>query len=262
MLLNAINYKNNLTKNFQKKYAKKKGKILVRHRQKGHKNLYRSINLKHNINLKNLIIGIEYDPNRSNFITKLISKTKNTYEYTYLPATQNLNILQDLNNNFSNKMKTNHSVLIKDLSIGDFVCNVQKYPNQKSVFARSSGTFVQILDLLSTKKNLAKIQLPSKEQYYISKNCKANLGKNSNFFNKYLKRWTAGKSRQIGKRPSVRGVAKNPVDHPHGGGEGKTSPGKSPVTPQGWLTRNVPTRKKKKNNFFIALKRTKKNEKI
>ena len=262
MFLNNINSKHKLKFNLKKKYAKKKGKILVRHKQRGHKSLYRNINFQHNIRSKNLIIGIEYDPYRSNFITKLLTKNKNRYNYNYIPSTNKLDILQNVNNSSNENYKKNNSISLKNISIGDFICNVQKYPTKPSVFARSAGTFAQVLDVSKVRNDLIKIQLPSKEQYLVSKNCKANLGKNSNSFNKYLKKWKAGKSRHIGRRPKVRGVAKNPVDHPHGGGEGKTSPGKPPVTPQGRLTRNVSTRKKKKNNFFIALKRIKKNEKI
>ena len=260
MFLSKIKTKKSLLKGFKKSYGRNnQGKITASARKKGHKRLYRNISNQPLTDQPGLIVNIEYDPNRSNFIAKVLTKQNMKYVYKYIPCTQTMNVLQYLkpvthelkpSQNYNN----GKTFYIKNLAIGDLISNIEKYPNQGPVFARSAGTVGQIINF-NNKNDLVRIQLPSKEHYYILPDCKVSLGKNANTFHKYLQKWKAGHSSAIGKRAHTRGVAKNPVDHPHGGGEGKSSVGRQPVTPQGRLTRGVKTRKKKKNSFFIALHR-------
>lgn len=261
MFLTKLLLKKNLIKHFKRKKGRNnQGKITVRQWGGGHKRLYRQIDWKQNNLKQGLILNIEYDPNRSNFIAKVMYRKQGGFVYRYIPCNTYLNVLQTIkpvNENLKPDKSYNKgfSFLLKNLSIGDIICNIEKTPKQGSVFARSAGTYGQIIELKTKKHNLASIQLPSKELYYISQDCKVTLGRNSNRFYQNLQKWKAGTSRHISLRSHVRGVAKNPIDHPHGGGEGKTSTKRPPVSPQGFLTKGVPTRNKKKNNFFIALSR-------
>lgn len=236
------------------------GKITVRHRGGGHKKLYRKVEKNFN-NLKTgLILNIEYNPTHSNFLARVLYRKNNTFKYYFIPCNNKLNVLQHILP-VSNDLKPDklynegYPFLLKNLSLGDLVCNIEKYPGQGSTFAKSAGTYGRIIEFNAKQKGLVCIQLPSKEQYLVSENCKAFLGRNSNKLHQNLSKWKAGTSRKIGRRPTVRGVVMNPVDHPHGGGEGKTSTKRPPVSPEGFLTKGVPSRKKKKNNFFIALSR-------
>lgn len=236
------------------------GKITVRHRERGHKKLYRKIENNFNNISKGLVLNIEYNPYHSNFLARVLYRKNNTFKYYYVPCNNKLNVLQHIRP-VTGDLKPDklynegYPFLLKNLSVGDLVCNIEKRPNQGSTFARSAGTYGQIVEFDAKKKGLVCIQLPSKEQYYVSENCTAILGRNANRLYQNLQKWKAGTSRHIGKRPHVRGVVMNPVDHPHGGGEGKTSTKRPPVTPEGFLTKGVPTRKPTKNNFFIALSR-------
>lgn len=262
MYLSKIKFGKNLKKNLKRFNGRLKGKICVRHRGTGVKKLYRQINFKENFRKKGLIVAIEYDPYRNNFLAKIMLKKNNQYYYEYILCKQNTNIFQTIlpvkdNLTPSENYNLGKTFFIKNLNIGDTISNIEKFPGKGGKFARSAGCFGKIISL-NEKRNLARIQLPSGEQYYISKESKATLGKMSNLFHQYLKKWKAGTSRKLNVRPKVRGVAKNPVDHPHGGGEGKSTPGRAPVSPTGKLTKGVPTRKKRKNSFFIALKKNKK----
>lgn len=266
MFLLKKQYIKTLIKKKKQKYGRNNtGRITVRSWQKGHKQLYRKINFKQNLNKKGLIVNIEYDPNRTNFIYKILYKKNKKFYFSYYLCNQNINVLQIIKPISKNLIPTKtynkgFSFLIKNLSIGDIISNLEKKPTEGAVFIRSAGTFGKIIEIINTKTGLSRIQLPSKEQYFVSNNCKTNLGRSSNVFHKHLNKWKAGTSRHLGKRPLTRGVAKNPVDHPHGGGEGKASVGRPPVTPQGFLTKGVKTRKKRKNSFFIALRKNKINK--
>jgi len=262
MFLSKIKLSKNLIKNKKRFQGRLKGKITVRHRGSGVKKLYRKINLKENFKKKGLIVAVEYDPNRNNFLAKVLLKKNGQFVYDYILCKQNTNIFQTIlpiDDNLvpSENYNFGKTFLLKNLNIGDTISNIEKTPGKGAIFARSAGCFGKIISL-NEKRNLARIQLPSGEQYYISKNSKVTLGKMANIFHQYLKKWKAGTSRKLNVRPKVRGVAKNPIDHPHGGGEGKSSVGRPPVSPTGKLTKGVPTRNKRKNNFFIALRKTKK----
>jgi len=266
MFITKLKLKKSLIKKNKKSFGRNNtGKITVAYRKSGHKRLYRQINFNKSLKTNGIIIGIEYDPNRSAFISKIMKKAKNKTQnkFYYEIANEQSNVFFQIKkikpelkpNSLYNFGKTFH---IKNLNIGDFISNIEKWPNRGAIFARSAGSYAQILDVMeNNKNNLVKIQLPSKEHYYIFGGSKVTLGQVCNKFHKHLSKWKAGVSSRMGKCSRTRGVAKNPVDHPHGGGEGKTSTGRPPVTPKGLLTKGVPTRKKKKNSFFLALNRKK-----
>lgn len=237
------------------------GKITVKSWGGGHKKIYRHIPILNKNFKKGIITNIEYDPNRSIFIAKVLTKKDGKNKFFYIQSTSKTNVLQTIKpqlkkTNYAGERKLeDNTFLIKNLSIGDFINNIEKVPNQGPKFARSAGTFGQIIGFKNKSENLVRVQLPSKEHYLIFNDSRVRLGKCSNSFHKYLRKWKAGDSRHIGKRPITRGVAKNPIDHPHGGGEGKSNIGRAPVSPQGRLTQGVPTRRKKQNSFFIALRK-------
>jgi len=159
----------------------------------------------------------------------------------------------------NSNLNNGSSLPLSNIPIGSIIHNISLNPFEKGKLIRSAGTSAQLLQKLSNK--YAKIRLNSGELRLILLNCSATLGKVSNINHKKIKLGKAGRSRWLNKRPHVRGVAMNPVDHPHGGGEGKTSGGRPSVTPQGKITKGKPTRSKKKSNIFILETRKKKNVK-
>lgn len=219
------------------------GKITNFNKGGGSKKNYRLIDFKYNFD-KGIIKNIEYDPNRNTKIFKLFIPTQNIYKY--IIAIENLKI-NDIIENDTN-MNIGNIFLLKNIPIGSIISNVEFFPNQGSKLSRSSGTFCQLI-----KKTLkyAIIKLPSQQCRVFPLNCKAILGKVYNFKKNSKFKNKAGYSRWLGKRPKVRGVAMNPVDHPHGGGEGKTSGGRPSVNKKGIYTKGVKTRKKKNVTFKI-----------
>jgi len=197
------------------------------------------------------------------FLANTFDKIQNKYNKEYILSSTKMNVLEMFNsnknliNNFSNSNIKSYYTKAKNLSIGDIISNIEIIPGKGAKFAKSAGCFGQVVKLSDTKNNLIQIRLPSKEQYFIFGESKVMKGRMSNLLHKQLKKWKAGVSFNLGVSSKVRGVAKNPVDHPHGGGEGKGYIGRPPVSPQGKLTKGVPSRKQKKNNFFIALSRKK-----
>jgi large subunit ribosomal protein L2 len=168
-------------------------------------------------------------------------------------APSNLKIGDIINPLNIKQIGTSHK--LQDLNIGTYIYNIELKPNQGGKLIKSAGTYGQIIQ---KQKKYSKIKLPSGEQRLILNTCFANIGKVANNIFKNIKLKKAGNKRWLGKRPKVRGVAMNPVDHPHGGGEGKTSGGRHPVSPWGKLTKGKKTVKKK--NKYIILKRTKKQK--
>ena len=246
----------------KQKYGRNnQGKISVRYRKKGHKKLYRYIKQNSLINKKLMIVSIELNPFNNKFLARVNYKENGIFKDAFCEInneTNVLNLVQPANKNTKNNNVTSKLFKLKDLSIGDIVSNIEKKPGEGPVYAKSAGTFAQIIKHLNKKnRNMVQVRLPSKEQYFFDSESLCLQGRNNNLFYKQLKKWKAGNSQHLGVRSKVRGVAKNPVDHPHGGGEGKGYIGRAPVNPQGKLTKCVPTRKKKKNSFFIALRRNK-----
>ena len=214
----------------------------------GHKQLYRNISFKKN-NEKGIIESIEYDPNRTAFIA-LVKLENNDYKYILAP--HGLQIGSIINENINSKQIGN-TLQLKNIPIGTQIHNIELKPNQGGKLLRAAGTYGQVIQL---QNKYMKIRLASNEERLILNTCFATIGKVSNLKLKNIKLKKAGNNRWLGKRPTVRGVAMNPVDHPHGGGEGKTSGGRCSVSPWGKLTKGKKT--VLKPNKLIIIKKYKK----
>ena len=237
-----------------------KGLIVVRHHGGGHKKLYRKINLNR-ISNDSIVLNIEYDPYRSSYITRVYSLLEKKYEYFL--CYENIKILNSVKSVINvNRMNCNEGdcMELKEFKIGDFLHNIEEHKNQGGIYIRSAGTYGQLISkTILNDKNFCIIKLPSGEQRYFSLNSKATLGKVSNKIHKNRIILKAGRSRWLNRRPKVRGVAMNAVDHQHGGGRGKTSGGGPTVTLWGWPAKGVPTRNKKKNNKIYISRKNKLN---
>jgi large subunit ribosomal protein L2 len=231
------------------------GKITVKHRGGGHKRLYRKIEFNR-INTKGIVKNFLYDPNRSANIVNIY----NYYEKKnfFIIAPEGLNIKDNIESGPLASIKIGNSLPLYNIPIGSIIHNISLKPLEKGKLIRSAGTSAQLLQKL--KNNYGIIRLNSNELRLILLSCYATLGIVSNINHKKIKLGKAGRSRWLNIRPSVRGVAMNPIDHPHGGGEGKTSGGRPSVTPFGKITKGKPTRSNKKKNLFI-LESKKKNVK-
>lgn len=222
------------------------GKIVVRRKQGGVSNLYRKINynLTFNFNDNYKLLRIEYDPNRSSFIGLVYNFGNNVYDYILLP--NNLSVGDYLLNprEFFFKKKPGFRTNLYKITLGSLIHNISLGNSNKGILCRSRGTFAKILQK-NIKGRYVKLRLPSGEERLVNSYCKATLGIVSSLEKSYGT-INAGWSRRMGNRPSVRGVAMNPVDHPHGGGEGKTSGGRPSVSPWGKITIGKPTSKKNK----------------
>lgn len=230
-----------LVKGFKRSNGRNnQGKITVRHRGGGHKRLYRDISFNRK-NINGSVISLEYDPNRSAHIAGV---TNNNFNY-YILAPDGIKLNDYIESGDNVPLKIGNSLPLKSIPIGTTIHNLSLFPNSKGKLIRSAGCYAQLIQK-DFNTNLAKIRLRSNQLIFLSLDCYATIGSISNLNHKNIKIGKAGRSRWLNRRPKVRGVAKNPVDHPHGGGEGKTSGGRPSVNPQGRLTKGVPTRKNKK----------------
>ena len=222
------------------------GKITVPHRGGGHKQLYRFINLnRQESNIHGKVKFIVYDPFRSANLAGILIKKNDFYsEIEYILSPEGLKINDNIKTSPYADFQIGNALPLRNIPIGKLIHNISLFCNKRGQYVRSAGTCAQLLSKVDSK--YAKIRLPSKELILVSLNCYATLGTISNINNKIQKFGKAGRLRWLNKRPHVRGVAMNPVDHPHGGGEGKTSGGRPSVTPKGKITKGKPTRKKKR----------------
>ena len=231
------------------------GRITSRRRGGGHKRRYRLIDFKRNkFNMTGEVIAIEYDPNRSSRIA-LIQYEDN--EKRYIIAPDGLKVKDSIISSKDNKVefKTGNALLLKDIPDGMLVHNIELKPGKGAQMARSAGTYARIM---AKENKMVSLKLPSSEIRMVSEDCLATLGTVGNKSHENIKIGKAGRSRWLGKRPKVRGVVMNPVDHPHGGGEGKTSGGRHPVSPWGTPAKGYKTRKKNKlSNKYIVSRRKK-----
>jgi large subunit ribosomal protein L2 len=218
------------------------GKITVRSKGGGHKRLYRKISFNRSKGLSGYVKKILYDPNRSANIAFL---ENNSTKNSLILAPQNLQLNQWIESSENASLTIGNSLPLRNIPIGTIINNISLQPNGDGKLNRSAGTSAQLLQKIDNK--YAKIRLNSGELKLILLSCYATLGVVSNINFKKIKLGKAGRSRWLNRRPTVRGVAKNPVDHPHGGGEGKTSGGRPSVSPQGRITKGKPTSKIKKN---------------
>lgn len=245
--LNSKNTLPKLIKGFKKANGRNnQGKITARHRGGGHKQKYRKISFKRN-NIKGFVKSIEYDPNRSANIAAIIYENK----YAYILAPEGLNVGDWVESGKNAPIKLGNTLLLQDIPLGSLIHNISIKPYKGGQLIRSAGTSAQLLQKNHGK--YAKIRLSSGQQRLIPLNCEATLGTVSNIDHKNIKIGKAGRNRWLNKRPKVRGVAKNPVDHPHGGGEGKTSGGRPSVSFTGRITKGKPT-VLKKNKYIIKKK--------
>ena len=219
------------------------GKITVRHKGGGHKRRYRQINFNRKNNSTGIAISLEYDPNRNTNITAVYDFSEKNFFYILTP--KNLKIGDIIESGTHAKPKIGHSLPISEIPIGSYIHNISPTIHKPAKLSRSAGTFSIIKE--KTLK-YAKIELSSGEQRFISPKCYATMGIVSNELIILTQRGKAGRSRWLNQRPTVRGVAMNPVDHPHGGGEGKKS-GKG-KTPWGKPTKKGFT-SKSKNKLII-----------
>ena len=229
------------------------GRITSWQRGGGHKRLYRIVDFKRNkYDIFSVVERIEYDPNRSAFIALL---KYDDGEYSYIIAPEKLEIGDKIFSSLSNlDLKVGNSFPIKLVPNGTFVHNVELSPGKGGQLARSAGSYVQIM---SKGQKYAQIKLISGEIRIVPMNSMVTIGVVSNFDHKNINLGKAGRSRWLGRRSVVRGVAMNPVDHPHGGGEGKTSGGRHPVTAWGKGAKGNKTRKNKKTSKYIIKNRKK-----
>ena len=227
-----------------------KGRVTSRRRGGGHKRLYRLIDFKRNhLEVPAKVERIEYDPNRSAFIALL---SYDDGKKSYILAPQRLAVGDTVVSSAEADIKPGNALPLASIPVGTIIHNVELKPGKGGQIARSAGTYVQ---LVGRDQSYSILRLNSGEQRMTRSECMATIGAVSNPDNKNIKLAKAGRSRWLGKRPSVRGVAMNPIDHPHGGGEGKTSGGRHPVTPWGKPTKGKKTRTNKVTDRLILRSR-------
>ena len=212
----------------------------------GHKQRYREIDFKRRKVLNGIVSQIEYDPNRTAFIALIKDKEKNQFSYILAPEYLRVNDIVEVGTKVP--IKPGNALPLKSIPVGTEVHNIELKPGHGGQYARAAGTYGT---LIQKDEKYAQVRLSSSEIRLIPIQCKASIGKVSNLDNHNTVKAKAGRSRWLGIRPTVRGVAMNPVDHPHGGGEGKTSGGRPSVSPWGKLTKGPRTRSTKRKNSLI-----------
>jgi large subunit ribosomal protein L2 len=238
--------------NHRAKGRNNKGRITIRHKGGGHKRLYRIIDFKRNkYDIKGNVTAIEYDPNRNANIA-LIQYEDGEKRYILHP--ENLNIGDSIFAGKTHSVSIGNAMPLENIPLGTDVHNIELFPGKGGQLVRSAGTCGKIL---AKENNFVVLRLSSKEIRLFKKECYATIGRisNSDFYNVVLGK--AGRKRWLGVRPTVRGSVMNPVDHPHGGGEGRCPIGKPrPLTPWGKPALGMKTRnKKKKSDLFIIRSR-------
>ena len=226
------------------------GSITMRHQGGGHKRQYRIIDFKRNKdNIPAKVAGVEYDPNRSANIALLHYADG---EKKYILAPLGVRVGQVVMSGESVEIRPGNALPLKFIPAGTFVHNIEMKPKRGGQLARSAGSSAQIV---AKEGAHVLLRMPSGELRLIPRDCKATIGQVGNIEHENITIGKAGRSRWLGKRPTVRGSAMNPVDHPHGGGEGKAPIGrKSPVTPWGKPTLGYKTRKKNKKSDKYIIK--------
>lgn len=229
------------------------GRVTSRHRGGGHKRKYRIIDFQRNkIAVPAKVFSIEYDPNRTARIALLHYADG---EKRYIIAPEGLKVGATVTSGPGSEIVVGNALPLKEIPLGSFVHNVEMKPGKGGQLGRSAGSSLQ---LLAKEGDYAQLKMPSGEIRKVRLECMATYGVVSNAEHENISLGKAGRSRWLGKRPHVRGVAMNPIDHPMGGGEGKTSGGGHPVSPWGQKSKGLKTRKRKKeSNKFIIKRRNK-----
>lgn len=237
-----------IQKNHCNKGRNNRGIITIRHRGGGHKKRYRLIDFQRNkYNIESRVASIEYDPNRNARIA-LLHYSDGEKRYILHPL--NLNIGDAIRSGSGAPLQIGNALPLEDIPLGTSIHNIELIPNRGGQIVRAAGTSAKIL---AKKGNYVTLRLPSKEIRLIRKECFATIGEISNNDAFLIQSGKAGRTRWLGKRPTVRGSVMNPCDHPHGGGEGRAPIGRNrPLTPWGKPALGMKTRKNKKvSNAFI-----------
>ena len=228
------------------------GRITSRSKGSGHKNKYRMIDFyRKKDDVKAKVERIEYDPNRSAHVVLIKYEDG---EMNYILAPNKIKIGDEIVSGQNKEIKIGNCMPLSDIPAGTEIHNIELSPKGGGKLVRSAGASAQISGI---DENYCIIKLGSGEIRKVINTARATIGSVSNSDHQNIKIGKAGRNRWKGKRPSVRGVAMNPVDHPHGGGEGKTSGGRSPVSPWGQSAKGLKTRKNKRTNKFIITRRKK-----
>ncbi|XXN13871.1 MAG: 50S ribosomal protein L2 [Candidatus Hodgkinia cicadicola] len=223
------------------------GRITVRHRGGGHKKTYRLIAYKRLVGFKSEVVRMEYDPNR-NCCIALTRSSNNTF--CYILGTEGLKTGDLVEASKSSiECALGNAMLLRNIPVGTKIHNVELYPGAGGAVSRAAGAFCQVY---SKSAKAVTLKLCSGKLRLFNPECMATIGIVSGRENMSTKLGKAGRSRWLGRRPSVRGVAMNPIDHPHGGGEGKTSGGRHPVTPWGKPTKGKKTRNSDRTNKLMV----------
>ncbi len=229
------------------------GRITCRHRGGGHKRHYRLIDFKRDKDgIPAKVAAIEYDPNRSARIALLHYADG---EKRYILAPQNLSVGDRVESGEGADIQPGNALPLRNIPLGTHVHNIELRVGRGGQIVRSAGTFAQ---LMAKENPYALIKLPSSEVRMVLLNCKATIGQIGNVVHENIPLGKAGRKRWLGRRPKVRGVAMNPIDHPMGGGEGRSSGGRHPCSPWGMPTKGFKTRKNKRTDRYIVKRRTKK----
>ncbi|MCF6198831.1 MAG: 50S ribosomal protein L2 [Hyphomicrobiaceae bacterium] len=227
-----------------------KGRVTARRRGGGHKRSYRMVDFKRlKADMVAKVERIEYDPNRTAFIALIRYEDG---ELSYILAPQRVSVGDQVVSGEKVDVKPGNAMPLRSIPIGTLLHNVEMKAGKGGQIARAAGSFVQ---LVGRDAGYAILRLKSGEQRRVRHECMATIGAVSNPDHGNIKLGKAGRNRWAGKRPSVRGVAMNPVDHPHGGGEGRTSGGRHPVTPWGKPTKGKRTRSNRSTDKFIIRSR-------
>lgn len=228
------------------------GRITCRHRGGGQKRHYRIIDFKRDkTGIPAKVASIEYDPNRSARIALLHYADG---EKRYILAPVDLKVNDKVESGPDADIKPGNTLPLSNIPLGTHIHNIELRAGNGGQIVRSAGTFAQ---LMAKEDRYALIKLPSSEVRMVLLNCKATVGQLGNVVHEKIFLGKAGRKRWLGRRPKVRGVAMNPVDHPMGGGEGRSSGGRHPCSPWGMLAKGYKTRKNKKSDRLIIKRRTK-----
>ena len=227
------------------------GRITVRHQGGGNRQKYRIIDFKRNKdNIPAKVVGIEYDPNRTAFIALLNYADG---EKRYIIAPLGLQVGETVMSGENVEIKVGNALPISTIPVGSVIHNIELQPKKGAQLGRSAGSAIQ---LMAKEGRYATLRLPSGEMRKVLTSCRATIGTVGNLDHELVSLGKAGRKRHMGVRPGVRGVAMNPNDHPHGGGEGKSPVGmKSPMTPWGKPALGLKTRKRKKASNRLMVKR-------
>ncbi len=230
-----------------------RGRLSMRHRGGGHKKLYRIVDFKRDkIDIGGVIETVEYDPNRSSFISLVKYRDG---ERRYILSPQGLKVGQEVvSSNAQADILPGNAMPLRFIPLGTIIHNIELKKDKGGQVAKSAGTGAQIL---AKEGDYAQVRLPSTEIRKIHLDCRATIGQIGNIDHQNISIGKAGRNRWKGWRPHVRGTAMNPIDHPHGGGEGRSKGGRNPVSPEGIPTKGYKTRRNKRTQSFIVRRRSK-----